>query len=530
MAGAVALATTCAITCLGSTTVAHGSSLGTTSYRAVVHASAEFTSDSLTRDREGLRRLRVRDGRITDTRGRQVILRGVNVNQLGDYYAADPSLPTVVPLAQRDFDQIARAGFNHVRLIMSWSRLQPRRDQISETEIARIRHAVDMAANAGLYVVLDMHQDAWGKHIATTPGESCLPPLVPAVGWDGAPKWATITDGLSTCRLQQAREVSLAVAMAFQNFWIDRAGIQTEFLRVWQRLASEFGGDPAVAGYDILNEPHPGLLPGINQALLFSRFYRRAVDAVRAGESQAKNGFSHMVFFEPSVLWSGLGTDVLPLPGFTKDANVVFAPHLYAESITLDQGIGLDLVSIEHGWDLAVAAAKLYRTPLWVGEWGWFGSPQHDLAKVRRFVAQEDSNITGSAWWVWKSACGDPHVFGQASFSGSLHPLNCPSGTSQGKHRAYLRQITRTYPRYAPGELTSISSDPETGRAVIAGVDANTSGSCRLVVWVPQRGFGRPLVTGRHLRDLTVKSVPGGWLVTGCAVGHYRMRVQPARA
>ena len=38
--------------------------------------------------------------------------------------------------------------------------------------VARVREAVRWAAEHDLYVVLDMHQDAWGKHIATPPGTS----------------------------------------------------------------------------------------------------------------------------------------------------------------------------------------------------------------------------------------------------------------------------------------------------------------------------------------------------------------------
>jgi hypothetical protein len=45
--------------------------------------------------------------RITDVGGRQVLLRGVNVNQLVDYYASDPALPTVQPLSETDFADMA---------------------------------------------------------------------------------------------------------------------------------------------------------------------------------------------------------------------------------------------------------------------------------------------------------------------------------------------------------------------------------------------------------------------------------------
>src|SRR4051794_29838807 len=65
--------------------------------------------------------------RIEDAQHRQVLLRGVNTNQLGDYYEADPGLPSTVPLTEDDFAQMAAVGFDSVRLIVHWSLLEPRR-------------------------------------------------------------------------------------------------------------------------------------------------------------------------------------------------------------------------------------------------------------------------------------------------------------------------------------------------------------------------------------------------------------------
>ena len=108
------------------------------------------------------------DPAIVDPGGREVLLRGVNVNQLGDYYQADPGLPTTAPLAEEDFARIRALGFDVVRLVMSWSAFQPERGAFDAAYVARVRQAVRWAAEHDLYVVLDMHQDAWGKHVATS--------------------------------------------------------------------------------------------------------------------------------------------------------------------------------------------------------------------------------------------------------------------------------------------------------------------------------------------------------------------------
>src|SRR3954470_24577102 len=84
---------------------------------------------------------------IADSAGRQVLLRGVNTNQLGDYFQADPALPSTVPLTDDDIAQMAALGSNSIRLIVHWSLLEPRRGFIDEAYIARVAEAVRWAQN-----------------------------------------------------------------------------------------------------------------------------------------------------------------------------------------------------------------------------------------------------------------------------------------------------------------------------------------------------------------------------------------------
>jgi hypothetical protein len=70
---------------------------------------------------------------IGDSAGRQVLLRGVNVSQLIDYGQPDKSKPTVRPLSDSDYAQMAsRYGFDVQRLNLSWSQLEPARGQFSQ--------------------------------------------------------------------------------------------------------------------------------------------------------------------------------------------------------------------------------------------------------------------------------------------------------------------------------------------------------------------------------------------------------------
>jgi endoglycosylceramidase len=464
------------------------------------------------------------DPAIVDVTGRQVLLRGVNANNLGDYHQRDPTLPTVLPLDEADFAAMAALGFDVVRLVLSWSELEPEPGAFDQGYVARIRQAVQAAERHGLYTVLDMHQDAWSAR-ATPADETCPPGLAPAIGWDGAPAWADRFDGLTTCR-RDRRELSPAVAQAFTNWLVDRDGIQTALVRTWGRLAREFAAEPAVAGYDLFNEPHPGYAPVATAVTLLGRYYDRAIDAVRVAEASVPGGFPHPVFFEPTVLWSGLGVDGTPPPGFTDDPRLVFAPHLYAESISLDQGAGATVVTVEDGFRLAQAVAATYGAPLWSGEWGWYGDPAVDAEKVRRYAAAEDDARIGGAWWSWEQACGDPHQLDSSVQTGittgvspSLRRFSCPDGAALGVPDQFRLPLSRAYPRAVPGRLTSLSSDVDSGALALAGTAGG--GSCRLDLWVPDRGTGAPTVTATGVEGVGVRAVEGGFRVDGCATGDY---------
>ncbi|MEV4372821.1 cellulase family glycosylhydrolase [Nonomuraea sp. NPDC049637] len=417
------------------------------------------------------------DRRIVDADGNEVLLRGVNVNQLEDYFQQFPDKAVTRPLTEADFAGMARMGFNVVRLALSWSALEPRPGQYDPAYLAKISWAVGTAARHGLRTVIDMHQDAWGKGVAAAPGTTCRNGS-PMHGWDGAPTWADRFDGAPRCEFT-GRDISPAVARAFTNFYQDRDGIQTRLVAAWGMLAQRFANEPMVAGYDLLNEPGFGEAPPITSGVLLGRYYDRAIKAIRAGE---RRGFPHLVFFEPSVLWSGLGFEV-PVPkGFTDDRLLVFAPHLYNESITIDQGTGLTVTSIERGFELASRAAEYYGAGLWSGEWGWFGDPA--AAPIARYTDQEDRHRIGGAFWVWKQSCGDAHATAGARTGGNLMIEDCATGKDLPPPAEYVAELARPYPRSAPGRLTGLTSDR-------ASLTARGEGSgCGLDVWFP--GEARP--------------------------------------
>jgi len=462
--------------------------------------------------------LQASGGRFVDAAGRTVILRGINVNGLGDYYQARADVPSNTPLKRADFDRIAALGLNSVRLLVTWSRLEPQPGVHNEAYLAEIRQAVGWARDAGLKVVLDMHQDAWGKYIATKPGEQCPLLLSPSIGWDGAPEWATKTHGQSTCHIA-VRELAPAVLAAWQAFWDNEAGIRDRFVATWGWLAGSFADDPAVVGYDILNEPGWGEDYSRNLYGGRAAMYRGALAAIRAAERPDAH---KLVFFEPFSLWSAWPSEVTYR--WTDDANVVYAPHIYVGSITLDTVVfGKETVPLRSGFDNArTEAAYLGRTPVWVGEWGWFGG---ESTYWNRFAALEDEYQFSSAMWQYRQACGDPHGFGGSptgtppTTSNGLVLLRCgdaaqPAGVETGLNTQAAAMLGRPYPRAYPGTAT-FTADVAARRLTVNGSAA--AGTQPLEVWVP--GAARPTLTTTGLQALSRTRVSGGWIVRGTPKG-----------
>src|SRR5690606_38582423 len=217
--------------------------------------------------------------------GRDVLLRGANVNSLGEYWQGVPSLPTTIDVTDADWDLMAAHGFSVVRLLVTWSRIEPTRGVIDEAYLDRVEAHVDAAAARGIYTVIDMHQDAYSAFISSTPAQAaaCPPGTSPAKGWDGAPEWATLTDGLSTCLTGGDRNSSPAVTRAWNNFYDDVDGIRGEFAEAWAAVASRFAGRPEVAGYDLLNEPEASR-PAAELTPIYEAFLRDVALAIREAE------------------------------------------------------------------------------------------------------------------------------------------------------------------------------------------------------------------------------------------------------
>jgi len=217
--------------------------------------------------------LTVDGDRFVDGQGRQVLLHGMNVVDKSVEWTQWPWL------GEESFAALADWGHNCVRLGFTWASLEPAPGEYSDTCLAELDKRVAWAKEHGLYVFLDMHQDLYSVKYS-----------------DGAPEWATLTDGQPHVGKgtvwSDAYFMSLAVQRAFDHFWANTAGpdgvgIQERYAQAWRHVAAHYAQEATVIGYDLMNEPFIGSDAIQWQIVMISKFaemlYAKEGDAAPSG-------------------------------------------------------------------------------------------------------------------------------------------------------------------------------------------------------------------------------------------------------
>jgi len=468
---------------------------------------------------------------ILDSAGREVLLRGVNLTGLRDDYVANGSLQPpypetpgpyaggtcpawdlgvyFAPTCQADATQLAGFGYDAVRLTVSWSQLEPQPGQINQAYIARIAQVVDWLKASGIYTVIDMHQDAWSKYLYTPAGSTCPPPFQPIGGFheaDGAPAWAS-SHVAPVCAAGGVRDIDPAVQEDFQHLYSDLpgpdgVGLQEHYASVLAALAARFAEDPAVAGYELLNEPEPGYVPpgAMDPTELFP-FYAKVIAAVRARVP----GFRQLFFIEPDITRDILDRSVLvgPWSIYSPYRNVVYAPHIYTDVFTLNAELGLAELNALYppngGYDGAAQDARALELPLWVGEFG--NGVGQDNTLLRNQYSNQDRLAVGGALWYWK---------GFASLDGHWSVLYDDATHVDAPYPSRVKFTDRAYPIYTAGRLESLAYDPDTGHFTLQARSRRVSPGMAgraTVVYLPAVVRAPVEVSGA---SVSVISAPGG--------------------
>ena len=239
-------------------------------------------------------------------------------------------------VTNEDFRRIKAAGFNHVRL--------PFLDVMLEEPhgIDILKAAVNNAKQAGLYVVLDLH---------------------------GAP------GGQSNEHHTGAENRN--------RLWFDVENIsKTE--AIWTRLAKEFADEPAVAAFDLINEPMGAPNPAMLH-IVYDRIIRHIRTAAPNKVVIVDDGYK--------------GFETTPHPNLANWTNVAFSLHFYQFEAKSAE---------EHPKILRDRMTKLkelqgYRNaPIYAGEFNL--EPNNSPTAMTDFVAEFKKAGWSYSLWTWKAA------------------------------------------------------------------------------------------------------------------------------
>jgi endoglycosylceramidase len=441
---------------------------------------------------------------VVDQYNREVLLKGVNVDGITDYfrggaltlgqpignkldnpysflpsdYAGSLCVPDVtqvegVPICSPDFDQMRPLGYNLIRLTLSWSLLEPTLtggiDQPgtpSQTYLDRIAQVVAWAKAQGIYILLDLHQDAWSKYDYTTNADqpSCVAPLSAIQGYDGAPQWASRNHPtIAACALNGTRELDAAVQDDFRALYDDAkigGPLFQHFQNVFLALANRFHDEPAVAGYDIFNEPSPGFVPtgaAFDESELFQMDGKIINYVVANVTNGATDPFKQLFFVEPNALrdLTDQGGIVTPWTLFSTYPHVVYAPHIYTGVFTVDTQLRQHIFPSNGGYNSSVLDAQSLGLPLFVGEFG--NSPPNDDTYLRNDYTLQDQDQVGGTLWLWKENAND--IFGNSQWGvyygdfATTH-AGIPSPTR-------IKYTDRAYPLFTAGHLQTFLYNPD---------------------------------------------------------------------
>ena len=236
----------------------------------------------------------------------------------------------------QDFDNCAEMGMSVIRLPFTYMNLCDDNGNLKSNAFDRLDWFVQNCSQRGMYVILDMH-GAFGSQ-------------------NGMDHSGEINDGKQLYYNQSNKDKTL---------------------NLWKKIAEHFKGNPAVAAYDILNEP------GIKAAATYSLhwdFYNEIYNTIRSKDS------NHIIIMESC--WDA---DNLPRPSQYGWKNVAYEYHYYPWNAQNSS----DAQKSYFSGKVSDIANHNYGVPTFVGEFTCFEQEEGWKAAMSTFNGQ------GWHWTTW---------------------------------------------------------------------------------------------------------------------------------
>lgn len=320
--------------------------------------------------------LKAKGNEICDGRGTVVQLRGVNLGgwlvlepwmcpmdssgALKDHHSAQETLvkrfgeDTAEDLlrtyqdnwiTEKDLDRIAGYGMNVIRIPFWYRNLQTEEGAWISAGLSRLDWVVAEAWKRGIYSILDLHGAPGGQ-----------------------------TKGESTGRQRESAEL-----------WNNEVNIQRT-IALWRKLAEHYRGNPAIAAYDLLNEPSEAPSLGALWSV-YDRIYRE-IRLVDPDHMITVEGCINTRVGNQEIHW---GWEALPHPDLFGWKNILYQMHHYEwdwDNVT-KQRSGVDFQVSE--WK----KAKPLGVPMLMGEFNLMASED------AWHYGLEQYNTSGMSWTFW---------------------------------------------------------------------------------------------------------------------------------
>ena len=236
-------------------------------------------------------------------------------------------------VTEADITRIHDLGFNSIRLPLNARLLMPDgQDSFDEEGFAYVHDVVAWCKKAGLWVILDMH------------------------GAPGGQTGTNIDDD----------------ANDHPDLFASGKGNVDRLVKLWKELATRYSNEPAVLGYDLLNEPIAPDFSSMNDQLWPT--YQKVGAAIRTVDTH------HALIVEGAQWANNWSTLDAPF-----DDNFIYSFHKYWDAT--------DTASIQGYLD----HRNQWKKPLWVGETG-----ENDDGWYQAVIPMLEKNDVGWAFWTWK--------------------------------------------------------------------------------------------------------------------------------
>ncbi|MEO3819096.1 cellulase family glycosylhydrolase [Plantactinospora sp. B24E8] len=257
--------------------------------------------------------------------------------------------------AESDAGYLASLGLNSVRVPFNYRHFEDddRPFELKEEGFRRLDRVVDLCAEAGLHAILDLH---------AVPGHQNQ-------NWhsDNPTHWA--------------------------HFWTHRH-FQDRVVHLWEALADRYRDNPAVAGYNPVNEPADA------SGEVIGPFYERLERAIRAVDPR------HVLFLDGNRYSTDFSMFTEPYD------NTVYTAHDYAlpgiaagsEYPGTTRGEYFDRAVVERSFLRRTEFMRRTGTPIWIGEFGpvYTGEPERDAQRYQLLRDQlEIYAAHGASWALW---------------------------------------------------------------------------------------------------------------------------------